>query len=221
LIKLATLCYVRQAGRTLMLHRVKKANDMHAGKWNGLGGKLEAGETPEECAIREVYEESGLRWIAPRLCGLISFPQFSRGDDWYTFVFTGDRFTGELIESAEGDLAWVENERLLELNLWPGDRIFMAWLDDPRFFSAKFVYIAGELTKYEVSFYTQSGQIEQRSEQIAPAREDTGIVGRSWDAYGRRGDDDPTCWLCAGSVLKRHCKIICTVCGFTRDCSDP
>ncbi len=202
-----------------MLHRVKKANDMHAGKWNGLGGKLEAGETPEECAIREVYEESGLRWIAPRLCGVISFPQFNGGDDWYTFVFSGGRFTGELIESAEGHLAWIEDERLFELNLWPGDRIFMRWLDEPRFFSAKFVYVAGELTKYEVLFYTHGGEIEQRSELLAPVRAAQRLGATA--AVGRQADEDPQCWLCAGPVLKRHCKIICTVCGFTRDCSDP
>src|SRR3954447_18904102 len=84
LMKLATLCYVRDGvgkkGRTLMLHRIKKANDMHAGKWNGLGGKVEGGESPEECALREVWEESGLRMINPVLRGVITFPQFSSGE---------------------------------------------------------------------------------------------------------------------------------------------
>ena len=73
-MKLATLCYVRRDGKTLMLLRNKKINDMHAGKWNGLGGKFEAGETPEDCAIREIYEESGLRVVAPQLCGVLTFP---------------------------------------------------------------------------------------------------------------------------------------------------
>ena len=216
MIKLATLCYVRDRGRTLMLHRVKKANDMHAGKWNGLGGKLEHGETPEECAVREVYEESGLHWIEPHLRGIISFPQFNNGDDWYTFVFVGERFSGELIDSPEGNLAWIADDRLLSLNLWPGDRVFIPWLDDERFFSAKFVYLAGELTKYEVSFYTQGGAIERAGAQIEsrlqPSAETVPVY---------RPQDDSVCWLCAAPVTKRHCKIICRVCGFTRDCSDP
>ena len=77
---LATLCYVKHDGCTLMLHRNKKANDIHEGKWNGLGGKFEAGETPEECAIREVYEESGLSIRGPKLCGLLMFPNFKGND---------------------------------------------------------------------------------------------------------------------------------------------
>src|SRR5512133_86934 len=103
-MKLATLCYVRSAGKTLMVHRIKKANDMHQGKWNGLGGKLEAGETPEECATREVFEESGLQVEQWRYCGLLTFPGFANDEDWYAFVFVSDRFSGELIDSPEGDL---------------------------------------------------------------------------------------------------------------------
>jgi 8-oxo-dGTP diphosphatase len=241
-MKLATLCYVREgsgrSGRTLMLHRIKKANDMHAGKWNGLGGKLEAGETPEECAIREIREESGLLVVDPILRGVITFPQFSRGEDWYTYIFVAEQFTGEVIDSNEGVLAWVENDKLLDLNLWPGDRIFLRWLDDPRFFSAKFVYQQGELTKYEVLFYTHgagaaghSYQVERVREEFAavvPRREATGsgpIVintptpGEFQPVY--RPEDDTYCWMCGGAVDKRHCKIICLACGFTRDCSDP
>ncbi|GAB4521919.1 MAG: 8-oxo-dGTP diphosphatase [Anaerolineales bacterium] len=152
-MKLATLCYLRQDGHTLMLHRVKKANDMHQGKWNGLGGKLEAGETPEACVIREVAEESGLHIEKPRLCGLITFPAFDGFDDWYVFVFTADTFHGSLIESPEGNLRWVPNAELDALPLWEGDRIFMRWLDQPRFFSACFVYEAGKLQHHEVHFY--------------------------------------------------------------------
>jgi len=137
-MKLATLCYVRDGtgkkGRTLMLHRIKKANDMHAGKWNGLGGKVEGGESPEECALREVWEESGLRIINPELRGVITFPQFSSGEDWYTYIFVAYKYSGALIDSAEGVLAWVDNDKLFDLKLWPGDRIFMRWLDDHRFF---------------------------------------------------------------------------------------
>jgi 8-oxo-dGTP diphosphatase len=221
-MKLATLCYVRddahEPGRTLMLHRIKKANDMHAGKWNGLGGKLEAGETPEECAIREVLEESGLRMIDPVLRGIITFPQFGNGDDWYTFIFVATQFTGELLDSSEGVLAWVDNDRLFELNLWAGDRIFMRWLDDQRFFSAKFVYDAGELTKYEVLFYTQTvdrGTLLER-EQVEP-----GPPQRTTFQPVYSPEDDTYCWMCGAPVEKRHCKIVCLSCGFTRDCSDP
>jgi ADP-ribose pyrophosphatase YjhB (NUDIX family) len=86
-MKLATLCYVKHEGRTLMVHRVKKADDIHQGKWNGLGGKLEPGESPEECVIREVREESGLEIHSPRYHGLLIFTNF-KGDDWYVWVFT-------------------------------------------------------------------------------------------------------------------------------------
>jgi 8-oxo-dGTP diphosphatase len=235
-MKLATLCYVRDGthaqGQTLMLHRIKKANDMHAGKWNGLGGKLEPGETPEECAIREVLEESGLRMIDPVLRGIITFPQFSKGEDWYTFIFVATKFTGELIDSTEGVLAWVENDKLFELNLWPGDRIFLRWLDDQRFFSAKFVYHAGELTKYEVVFYTQAvgGTLVERAQEEfqAPAPESAVVVEAEPPTPQRTAfqpvytpEDDTYCWMCGATVEKRHCKIVCLSCGFTRDCSDP
>src|ERR1044071_3523911 len=100
---LATLCYIKRDGHTLMVHRNKKVNDIHQGKWNGLGGKFEAGETPEEGVIREIFEESGLSIQSPKLCGLLMFPNF-KGNDWYVFVFTATEFTGELIVSPEGDL---------------------------------------------------------------------------------------------------------------------
>lgn len=152
-MKLATLCYVRRPGQTLMIHRIKKPNDMHLGKWNGLGGKLEPGETPEECAQREIYEESGLRVRQPQLKGLLTFPGFANEEDWYAFVFVADQFEGDLIESAEGYLEWVDNEHLLELNLWEGDRIFLPWLDQPALFSGKFVYLDGRLVSHEVIFH--------------------------------------------------------------------
>lgn len=152
-MKLATLCYVRNEGKTLMVHRIKKANDMHQGKWNGLGGKLDPGETPEECARREIEEESGLRVTDLDYKGLITFPAFSEEEDWYTFIFVAENFTGELIDSPEGTLAWIEDSALLDLNLWEGDRIFLKWLDEPAIFSAKFVYQDYQFTGYEVVFY--------------------------------------------------------------------
>ncbi len=152
-MKLATLCYVRNAGQTLMVHRIKKENDMHAGKWNGLGGKLEPGETPEECAIREVWEESGLRVTAPQWKGIITFPGFYDEEDWYTFLFVIEQFEGALIDSPEGELRWIPDAELLDLNLWPGDRIFIPWLAQPGFFSAKFVYQHQKLVDHSVIFY--------------------------------------------------------------------
>lgn len=152
-MKLATLCYVRKDGKTLMVHRNKKANDMHQGKWNGLGGKLEPGETPEECCIRELYEETGLIVRNPQLKGLITFPGFSNDEDWYTFLFVITDFDGQLIDSPEGELEWVEDDRLLELNLWEGDRIFIPWLEQPGFFSAKYVYKDNIFINHEETFY--------------------------------------------------------------------
>ncbi len=152
-MKLATLCYIRKDQHTLMMHRVKKENDMHAGKWNGLGGKLELGETPEECAIREIWEESGLIVKNLSLKGIITFPGFSNDEDWYTFLFVVDKFEGELIDSPEGYLKWIPNDELLNLNLWPGDLIFIPWLEQSEFFSGKFVYKNKELVEHDVVFY--------------------------------------------------------------------
>jgi len=114
---LATLCYIKRDGCTLMVYRNKKVNDIHERKWNGLGGKFEAGETPGECVIREVFEESGLSIHNPNLCGLLIFPKF-KGNDWYVFVFTAHEFSGELIDSPEGRLEWIPDEKILSLNLW-------------------------------------------------------------------------------------------------------
>ncbi len=152
-MKLATLCYLKKDGHTLMIHRVKKENDIHAGKWNGLGGKFEPGETPEECVIREVREEAGLTVRNPRLHGVLTFPGFAHDEDWYAFVFTATEFEGELIESAEGVLKWVPDEEVMGLELWEGDRIFLPWLEQPGFFSGKFVYRDGKLVGHEVVFY--------------------------------------------------------------------
>lgn len=153
-MKLATLCYLRKNNQTLMLHRVKKENDMHKGKWNGLGGKLESGESPEECAVREVKEESGLDVRNPRLKGVLTFPAFSKNEDWYVFLFVIHDFAGALIEdSAEGNLEWIDDDKLFDLPLWEGDKIFLKWLHQDSFFSAKFVYKDKRLLDYSVIFY--------------------------------------------------------------------
>lgn len=150
---LATLCYVKQDGKTLMVFRNKKPNDIHEGKWNGLGGKFEAGETPEECVRREVREEAGYIIQNPRLHGLLMFPKF-KGNDWYVFVFTATDFSGELIESSpEGRLEWLGDEEFAGLNLWESDRIFLPWLKEEKFFSARFEYEGDAMLGYSVSFY--------------------------------------------------------------------
>ena len=150
---LATLCYIRSNGKTLMMHRNKRPDDVHFGKYNGLGGKFDAAESPEECVIREVEEESNLK-IEPQLRGVMTFPHFAKGHDWYCFLYTAEKYSGELrMECPEGDLVWIENEKVLDLPLWPGDRIFLRWLDQPHFFSAKFIYEHGSLIDHKVTFY--------------------------------------------------------------------
>ncbi len=154
-MKLATLCYVidKNSNSTLMIHRIKKKNDYHYGKWNGLGGKFELGECPEECAIREIEEESGLIIKNIKMKGFITFPMFDGKDDWYVFLFTTDEYEGELIDSNEGNLDWIPNDKLTEINLWEGDKYFIPWLFKEKFFSAKFIYENGEYISHEVCFY--------------------------------------------------------------------
>ncbi len=154
-MKLATLCYVmdNQTNSTLMIYRNKKKHDYHRGKWNGLGGKFNPGESPEECAIREIREESGLLVKAVKMKGFITFPLFDGKDDWYVFLFTADEFEGKQIDSPEGKLEWIPNSKLTEINLWEGDKIFIPWLFGDRFFSAKFNYDNGKFIDYSVEFY--------------------------------------------------------------------
>ncbi len=154
-MKLATLCYVRdnQTNSTLMLHRVKKENDYHRGKWNGQGGKFESGESPEECAAREIKEESGLNAKPIKMKGFITFPVFDGIEDWHVFLFVIDDYDGKLIDSNEGNLERIPNEKLTKINLWEGDKYFIPWLFDDKFFSAKFVYEDGRYIRHSVHFY--------------------------------------------------------------------
>lgn len=152
-MKLATLGYIHRDNQTLMLHRTKKANDIHEGKWNGVGGKFEAGESPEECMIREIHEETWLiventifRWT-------LTFPNFLKGEDWYVFVYDIYEFSGELIDCNEGELEWIDDDKILSLNLWEGDAIFMEWLQDGKFFSGKFTYEDGKLISHNWVFH--------------------------------------------------------------------
>ena len=130
----STLCYIVKDGKVLMLHRVKKKNDINHDKWIGIGGKFEPEEAPEECILRETKEETGLILTSWRCRGVVTFLQ-EGGEGEYMYLFTADDFTGELIECDEGDLQWVSMEFLDALPTWEGDRIFLnlLWQDAPFF----------------------------------------------------------------------------------------
>lgn len=136
-----------------MMHRIKKKADIHEGKWNGLGGKMEPGETPEECVRREVLEECGLRIRDPELRGILTFPKFDGANDWIVFLFEARKFAGRLSDCDEGELRWIPDAQLLKLPLWEGDKHFLGWLRRKRFFSAKFEYQGGKLKSHSASFY--------------------------------------------------------------------
>jgi len=139
-MKNTTLCYIEKEGQYLMLHRVKKENDLNHDKWIGVGGKFEDKESPEECVLREAKEETGLTLTDYRYRGIVTFVS----DEWpteYMHLFTAHGFTGELIECDEGTLEWIDKKKLLELTLWEGDKIFLRLLDtDEPFFSLKLQY---------------------------------------------------------------------------------
>lgn len=152
---LATMCFIDNGTSYLMLKRNKKENDIHEGLTISVGGKMEAGETPEECVIREVKEETNLDIIKPRLRGIITFPNFDGENDWYTYVFTATNFSGQLTENCpEGDLVWVEKNNIQNIKTWEGDYIFLDWLvKEKPMFSAKFNYENNEFIDYDVVFY--------------------------------------------------------------------
>ena len=153
-MKMTTLCYIEKEGKYLMLHRVKKHHDINAGKWIGVGGHVENGETPEECLLREVKEETGLTLTAYRLRGLVTFLS-DVCEPELICVFTADAFDGELIECDEGELAWVEKSDVLGLPTWEGDRVFLERLlsGDERFFSIKLRYEADHLVEKKITDY--------------------------------------------------------------------
>ena len=135
-----TLCYIQRDSQYLMLHRVKKENDLNHDKWIGVGGKFEDRESPEECLLREAKEETGLTLTRYRYRGLVTFVS----DRWpteYMHLFTADGFEGELISCDEGDLEWVDLDRIPDLPLWEGDQIFLGLLaSEAPFFSLKLEY---------------------------------------------------------------------------------
>lgn len=138
--QLSSLCYIEKDNQYLMLHRVKKVNDENHDKWIGVGGKFEWGESPEDCMLREVREETGYTLTSWKYRGIITFVY---GEDTveYMSLFTADGFEGTLIDCDEGVLEWVAKDRVPELNLWEGDRIFFRLLEErEEFFSLKLVY---------------------------------------------------------------------------------
>lgn len=129
-----TLCYILRGDEVLMLHRIKKKNDINQGKWIGVGGKLEPGESPDECLLREAREETGLTLTSWRCRGVVTFLS-DVGEGEYMYLFTADGFTGELITCDEGELQWVPREFLNTLPHWEGDKIFLdlMWAGAPFF----------------------------------------------------------------------------------------
>ena len=141
----STLCYITRGNDVLMLHRVKKKNDIHHDKWIGIGGKFEGEESPDECLLREAKEETGLTLTSWRCRGIVTFRQ-EGGEGEYMYLFTADGFEGELADCPEGDLQWVSREFVSRLPTWEGDRIFLEllWKDAP-FFLLKLRYEGDKL----------------------------------------------------------------------------
>lgn len=137
---MTTLCYIEREDAYLMLHRVKKEVDINKDKWIGVGGHFEPGESPEECLLREVREETGLTLTSWRFRGIVTFRCDSYPTE-YMCLYTADGYEGELTECDEGRLEWVERSRIPELPIWEGDKIFFRLLEEDReFFSLKLSY---------------------------------------------------------------------------------
>ena len=143
---LTTLCYIEKEDQYLMMHRIKKKDDGNHDKWIGIGGQFEFGESPEECLLREVQEETGLTLTSWRFRGLVTFVS----GDWeeYMCLYTADDYTGEMTECSEGQLVWVDKAQIPALNIWEGDKIFLQLLaQEYPFFSLKLVYEGDRLVE--------------------------------------------------------------------------
>ena len=143
-----TLCYIARGRDYLMLHRVKKEKDENKDKWIGIGGKFEEGESPEDCLLREVREETGLTLKSWRYRAIVTFVS----DEWgteYMHLFTSDEYSGTLrTDCEEGELRWIDRDALLETNIWEGDKIFLRLLDTEQpFFSLKLRYRGDSLVE--------------------------------------------------------------------------
>jgi 8-oxo-dGTP diphosphatase len=150
---LTTMCYLQREDQTLLLHRIKKQKDINSGKWIGVGGKFEKGESAEECMKREIYEETGFIVHSLKLHGFVLFPELYYGEDEMMFVYTCDNFSGQLHECDEGVLKWIDNDKISQLPMWEGDYHFFEWLQDEQIHSAKIVYKDDELVEYHETVY--------------------------------------------------------------------
>jgi len=124
-----TLCYIEKEDSYLMMHRVKKVNDINKDKWVGVGGHFEEGESPEECLLREVYEETGLTLRNFRLRGIVTFSTDVYPTE-YMFLYTADAYDGEIAECNEGNLEWVKKSDVYDLPIWEGDKLFFRLLEE-------------------------------------------------------------------------------------------
>lgn len=138
--ELTTLCYIEKDDQYLMMHRVKKEKDINKAKYIGVGGHFEYGESPDECLMRETVEETGLTLTSYRARGIVTFVY---GEDVceYMHLYTADGFTGSITECDEGELIWIQKDKVFDLNIWEGDKIFFRLLNEDRpYFSLKLVY---------------------------------------------------------------------------------
>ena len=150
-MELTTLCYIEKDESYLMLHRVSKKHDVNKDKWIGVGGHFEQGESPEDCLLREVKEETGVTLKSYRFRGILTF-NFNDNESEYICLYTADEFEGELRDCDEGTLEWVPKSEIHNLNLWEGDKIFFDLLNqDVPFFSLKLQYQGDVLIGYELN----------------------------------------------------------------------
>lgn len=149
---ITTMCYLKRHHQTLLLHRIKK-KDINVGKWIGVGGKLESGESVEECMRREIFEETGYWANTLMLHGFVVFPGLYYGQDEGMFVYSCDDFSGVMHECREGYLEWIDDEKIPQLKMWEGDYHFFDWVNDHHFHSAKIVYQNDHLIEYKEETY--------------------------------------------------------------------
>ncbi len=144
-----TLCYIENDEKYLMLHRVKKKNDINQGKYIGIGGHFEEDESPFDCVIREVYEETGLKILDPKYRGIVTFVT-NEGESEQMHLFSATKYSGNMVECNEGNLCWVDKNQLESIPMWQGDIIFLRLLDtEKEFFSLKLVYEGNTLVNVE------------------------------------------------------------------------